>query len=1173
MHNSRYPFASYHLLRPTNQQWDGAASHSIKWLTKALSLLIACTQIFVQPSSLADELPFSLPNGFAVERVADDQLAHDCFCMTLDAQGQPVISGPGYIRTLSDRDNDGIYESAIDWNRNKDNPSAANPIKQGAQGLWIEKNVLYYVADGGLWKSEDSNGDSIGDKPPQRVLELPTGGEHDSHAIRRGPDGHWYLMVGNFAATISKLRTGNFDTIPKPRAGTLWRISPDFSKRGVWAHGLRNCYDFDFLPDGQVVTYDSDDEREATLPWYRPTRVLALGPGSDAGWCGPAWKDDDYRVTMPMSLARLGRGSPTGVAVYQHHAFPQKYQDASFVLDWTFGRILAVYPSENLPLEERIPDRLPSEIFMQPSGSIGFAPTDLCVTRNGDLLVSVGGRGTTGAIYRISYKPQPNVESANPADALAKQLAQSKTPNGPIPPDVATKLATILTNPCPWDSWSESTWRPLANGQTLDLLARFVTGQWTPDADPPAVARWRERGAQILTRLGTRLATDSLLQAAKSNDPTVRNAAWWILARGNINPNDEPRLQRELAKLPAPASTDLTEAHTPWELHLGQSEPRNRLEALGWRRWPMNDWNHFPVSDSPAGNALKRTYLWALSRTNQPPANTAINNKLDVLAANLLFGPAKDALDIATLEALAPWIESNREQLSTRDQMECLTLMQSVLGDRRKNLPPQADAPADSLDGYRGQFTLRMKEDIRNSWAKWALYFAQQAERDGQVGLQAEAIRTMAMFEPTDPKALDYALSQIQENTHPTSDLHMLCCIAQCGAPRSEEQTRKTATTLAELPEKVRNRGLYTDNQWPTRIKQLVANLLMRDQSLGTAFAALPSAIDAGDLVVVQSFSQDIQNSIRERLQRDLKNTPPEQWNVAILPFALNGKPPAEFRETLIQAFQTETTREVSLNLLASSPQENEYDLYLQALESTERSLWPNAWKALQDIAPKQAEREFPILAKLLSATFHTNVALPKKAILERTRKVVAENEKPQAPTSEDWNDWDPYLQSQLDPSQLASLVRPSSPIDIPQLAQSLKTLQGNADRGQAFYQAKCALCHGGQSSLGPALTGVAKRFSPEDLLHAIYEPSRDIPDRYKSMRVRTIDDEIITGMMIYNAADGVTLQAADGNIYRINADQISEKGNSSESLMPAGLLEGKSPQDLADLLQYLGKL
>lgn len=1139
----------------------------MKVLYKAIAALIACTQLLCNTSTIAEELPFSVPNGFVVERVADDQIAHDCFCMTLDAQGRPVISGPGYIRTLIDRDNNGTYESSIDWTTTK-----PNSIQQGAQGLWIEKNTLYYVADGGLWKSDDSNGDSVGDKAPQRLLELPTGGEHDSHAIRRGPDGYWYLMVGNFASSISKLRTGNFDTIPKPRAGTLWRMSPDFSKRGVWAHGLRNCYDFDFLPDGQVVTYDSDDEREATLPWYRPTRVLALGPGSDAGWCGPAWKDDDYRLTMPMSLARLGRGSPTGVVVYQHRAFPKKYQDASFVLDWTFGRILAVYPSENLPSDERIPDRLPSEIFMQPSGSIGFAPTDLCVTPNGDLLISVGGRGTTGAIYRITYNPQPDTDSTNPIETLAKQLAQTKTPTGPIPPDIATKLATILTTPCPWDSWAESTWRPLASGQTLDLLARFVTGQWTPDADPPSIARWRERGAQILTRLGTRLATDSLLQAAKSNDTSVRNAAWWILARGNINPNDEPRLQRELTKLPTPTSTDLPEAHTPWEYHLGPSEPRNRLEALGWRRWPMNDWNHFPVSDSPAGNALRRSYLWALSRTNQPPSNKP-NDKLDSLAANLLFGPSKDALDIQTLESLSPWIESNREQLTTRDQMECLTIMQSVLGDRRKNLPPQGDAPADSLDGYRGQFTLRMKEDIRNSWAKWALFFAQQAERDGQVGLQAEAIRTMAMYEPTDPKALEYALSQIQENTHPTSDLHMLCCIAQCGATRSEEQTIKTANTLAELPRKVRNRGLYTDHQWPNRVKQLVANLLMRDQAVGAAYAALPSPIDADDLVVVQSFSQDIQNLIRERLQRDLKNTPPQQWNVAILPFVLNGKPPAEFRETLVQAFQTETARAVSLNLLAADPQENEYDLYLQALESTDRSLWPNAWKALQDLNPKQAAREFPVLAKLVSATLNANTSLPIKAILERTRKVAAENAKPQAPTTEAWNDWETYLKAHLDDSQLASLIRPTSPVDIPQLAQSLKTLQGNAERGQALYQAKCGLCHGGQSSLGPALTGVAKRFASEDLLRAIYEPSRDISDRYKSMRVRTIDDEIITGMMIYNAADGVTLQAADGNIYRINADQISEKGNSSESLMPAGLLEGKSPQDLADLLQYLGKL
>ena len=372
----------------------------------ALFVGIACLVSAVNSigNSLAEDLPFSLPDGFQITRVADNTLTPDCFCMTLDPQGRPVVSGPGYIRTLIDENNDGVYDRAIPF---------TTTTKGGAQGLWFDNKSLYYVADGGLWKGDDANQDAVADRPPTRIFELQVGNEHEAHAIRRGPDGYWYLMVGNFASKITKLTSDAKAPVPQPRAGTLWRISPDFSRRGVWAHGLRNCYDFDFLPDGQVVTYDSDDEREATLPWYRPTRVLVLAPGSDAGWCGPAWKDDDYRITMPYTLARLGRGSPTGVAVYQHQAFPSKYQGAVFVLDWTFGRVLAVYPSKNLPTDQQISGKIPSEIFMQPSGNISFAPTDICVHPSGSLLISVGGRGTTGAIYRINSVDTEQASSGN----------------------------------------------------------------------------------------------------------------------------------------------------------------------------------------------------------------------------------------------------------------------------------------------------------------------------------------------------------------------------------------------------------------------------------------------------------------------------------------------------------------------------------------------------------------------------------------------------------------------------------------------------------------------------------------------------------------------------------------------------------------------------------------
>jgi hypothetical protein len=52
-----------------------------------------------------------------------------------------------------------------------------------------------------------------------------------------------------------------------------------------------------------------------------------------------------------------------------------------------------------------------------------------------------------------------------------------------------------------------------------------------------------------------------------------------------------------------------------------------------------------------------------------------------------------------------------------------------------------------------------------------------------------------------------------------------------------------------------------------------------------------------------------------------------------------------------------------------------------------------------------------------------------------------------------------------------------------------------------------------------------------------------------------------------------VTLQAADGKVLRINADLIKQKGNSTESLMPRGLLDGKSSQDVADLITYMQSL
>ncbi len=1100
----------------------------------------------------SQDLPFTVPEGFNVQKVADDSLAHDCFCMTLDGMGRPVISGPGYIKTLLDDNNDGVYEREIVW---------TTQVKQGAQGLWSEGRYLYWVADGGLWKSEDANGDLAADASVKKVLDLPTGGEHDAHAIRRGPDGFWYLIAGNFAANMANLGNDANAPLPRPRAGTLWRISPDFSSRAAWAHGLRNCYDFDFMPDGQIVTYDSDDEREATLPWYRPTRVMVLGPGSDAGWCGSAWKDEDHRVTMPQVIARLGRGSPTGVAVYQHDAFPLRYHNAVFAMDWTFGRVLAIYPASNLSDSQQQPGRIPWEVFLQPNSNAGFAPTDLAVCPDGSLLISVGGRGTTGALYRVvSTGSTANEKTQLFATAIRQEL---------LTQEHADSLQAVLTAPCPWESWSEFSWRPKLTQALAVSVERILDGQISMDADAEKVACIKQRCAQVITRVGGKLKPEAIARLAASPSPATRAAAWWLAGRGAVATKDEQSLQRSMKSVNKSQNDEVTR----WEAHLGASDGRLCWECVGLKRWSCADEDSFRVTDLQTGHAMRRTWLWALSRSNIAPTRRTDANVLDVQTAKLLFSATATNLDVPIFETLTKWLPSKQDKLSTREQLELLTIMQAALGDRRQTLPLQGDSPADSLDGYRGLHVNKLSEGIRNSWATWALYLAKAGKEQSHESLFNESLRTMAMFEPSDIEPLDYLVNQIDANSHPTADIHILCCMAQCSTKRSAETTRKCASALANIVRKVKDRGLYTDNQWPTRLQQLVAALVRRDTLLGSAFVELPVPCCTDDLVLINSFPLEVQTAARRKMREHLIKTPVSEWTSPILRYAAVLGLDDEFAKSIRLAVDDESMKPACIELLAAAPKDNDYELFLKALEGDDKSLWPNAWKGLATTSTKHANREFPVLAKLFSASLNSSIVVPRPAVLNRIRSVASELTKSNLPNTENWSEWNAFFESNLDATTYGNLIQPNSKVDWREVLKSATSLNGSPEAGRVLFNAKCVLCHGGQSSLGPSLVGVAKRFSRDDLAKAIFEPSRDISDRYRAVRVLTVDDEIITGMNIYNAADGITLQAADGTIKRINQENIRDKGYSTESIMPTGLLDDKSANDVADLFAYLNKL
>jgi len=384
----------------------------MKYLVAPCFLLLA---VSLAPAQQAQH-GLRVPEGFTIAEFAESQQANDIYCMTIDAKGRLLVSGRGYLRSLIDCDDDGKADTVIDF---------AKEPADGAMGMLWEDGYLYYVGDGGLRRVKEKDCKAAG--PSELLRKIATGGEHSAHCIRRGPDGWLYLLCGNNSGVDKSFATTEKSPIRDPVAGTVLRFSPDFKQSEIVADGFRNPYGMDFNGDGELFTYDSDNERCVSLPWYEPTRFYHVIPGGHYGWRSPQrgdwWRLPPYSIDVVPPLVTLERGSPTGVACYRHTQFPEKYREGFFALDWTFGRIWFVsLKREGASYTAR------RELFLEAVGENGFAPTAAAVDpTTGDLYVSIGGRGTRGAVYRIRY--DAGVKDAKPLKAIPGRIF-GVTPDG-----------------------------------------------------------------------------------------------------------------------------------------------------------------------------------------------------------------------------------------------------------------------------------------------------------------------------------------------------------------------------------------------------------------------------------------------------------------------------------------------------------------------------------------------------------------------------------------------------------------------------------------------------------------------------------------------------------------------------------------------------------------------
>lgn len=116
-------------------------------------------------------------------------------------------------------------------------------------------------------------------------------------------------------------------------------------------------------------------------------------------------------------------------------------------------------------------------------------------------------------------------------------------------------------------------------------------------------------------------------------------------------------------------------------------------------------------------------------------------------------------------------------------------------------------------------------------------------------------------------------------------------------------------------------------------------------------------------------------------------------------------------------------------------------------------------------------------------------------------------------------------------------------------------------------------MCHGGLKLISPDLGAAAQRLSLEDLFNAIVFPSRDVAPAYRMTTFQLKKGGAYSAIVSFESADGVMIHTGPSTALCLNDADIARRQPSELSFMPAGLLGGKGPQDLASLNAYLKTL
>ena len=147
---------------------------------------------------------------------------------------------------------------------------------------------------------------------------------------------------------------------------------------------------------------------------------------------------------------------------------------------------------------------------------------------------------------------------------------------------------------------------------------------------------------------------------------------------------------------------------------------------------------------------------------------------------------------------------------------------------------------------------------------------------------------------------------------------------------------------------------------------------------------------------------------------------------------------------------------------------------------------------------------------------------------------------------------------------------------DLASDVEHLDTGRSFANARQIFQVANCVACHrlnNAGENVGPDLTKLDVKFTPLEITRSLIEPSQKIDEKYQTYLFETQAGKVVTGMILEETAEIVKVTEnpiAHTPPVVLRKSEIVERTKSPTSLMPKGLLDKLTKEEILDLAAYL---